>query len=526
MGHHRGGVDADPRVRVDARRSTATDGATADAARARRITPGIATPLPVVLSSAAPYSDEFCGSAGAGRAVHRQDRGLRPRGNDVARVLQGLQRPAGRRRRDDPLQPDAAGHRDRQPLPAGRASGRRHRRSSPSWRPTPASRRRSPRARRSQGQGDVMAAFSSRGPGTQFLKPDVTAPGVQILAGDSPTPDAPRARARPGTTSRPSPARRCRRPTWPARRCCSKALHPDWTPAAIKSALETTATTSVVKEDLTTPADPFDMGGGRIDLTKAGADGAVVRGVGPALRRHGGVADRGGEPEPAVGRRADDAGHGDGEAHGDQRERPRRCSTSRRPPPRRAPRSGSRPGSSWCGRGRPPTSTSRSRPPSATDAAAVLRPGRAGAAVQHGARSSTCRWRSWPSRAACRSRSRAIPRRSPAGESSTCAVTVDQQHVQRRRRRTGHTSVDRHLRITGADGATVDGGQRRPGTVTLGKKVDGDPQPVAGDSPAAGEYLPLAGFGVRADGGRRRDDRQLQRAGVRVPRHRRTPASA
>ena len=35
-----------------------------------------------------------------------------------------------------------------------------------------------------------MAAFSSRGPGTQFLKPDVTAPGVQILAGDSPTPDA------------------------------------------------------------------------------------------------------------------------------------------------------------------------------------------------------------------------------------------------------------------------------------------------------------------------------------------------
>ena len=32
----------------------------------------------------------------------------------------------------------------------------------------------------------------------------------------------------------------------------------------------TTATTSVVKEDLTTPADPFDMGAGRVDLTKAG----------------------------------------------------------------------------------------------------------------------------------------------------------------------------------------------------------------------------------------------------------------
>jgi hypothetical protein len=41
------------------------------------------------------------------------------------------------------------------------------------------------------GQGDVMAAFSSRGPGGQFLKPDVTAPGVQILAGDTPVVEDP-----------------------------------------------------------------------------------------------------------------------------------------------------------------------------------------------------------------------------------------------------------------------------------------------------------------------------------------------
>ena len=39
---------------------------------------------------------------------------------------------------------------------------------------------------KAEGQGDVMAAFSSRGPAGQFIKPDVTAPGVQILAGQTP----------------------------------------------------------------------------------------------------------------------------------------------------------------------------------------------------------------------------------------------------------------------------------------------------------------------------------------------------
>ena len=43
---------------------------------------------------------------------------------------------------------------------------------------------------------------------------------------------------------------------------------PDWTPGQIKSALMTTATTDVVKEDLVTPADPFDFGAGRVDLNR------------------------------------------------------------------------------------------------------------------------------------------------------------------------------------------------------------------------------------------------------------------
>ena len=52
------------------------------------------------------------------------------------------------------------------------------------------------------------------------------------------------------------------------------ALHPSWTPGQIKSALETTAKTAgVTKSDGPTPADPFDVGGGRVDLTKAGDPG-------------------------------------------------------------------------------------------------------------------------------------------------------------------------------------------------------------------------------------------------------------
>jgi uncharacterized repeat protein (TIGR01451 family) len=47
------------------------------------------------------------------------------------------------------------------------------------------------------------------------------------------------------------------------------ALHPDWTPGQVKSALMTTATTRVTKEE-GTAATPFDMGAGRIDLRRAG----------------------------------------------------------------------------------------------------------------------------------------------------------------------------------------------------------------------------------------------------------------
>ncbi|MBK5332267.1 MAG: S8 family serine peptidase [Ilumatobacteraceae bacterium] len=123
---------------------------------------------------------------------------------------------------------------------------------------------------KADGQGDVMAAFSSRGPAGQFLKPDITAPGVQILAGNTPMPDEV-AGGPPGQYYQAIAGTSMSSPHIAGSALLMKALHPDWSPGAIKSALMTTATTDVVKEDLVTPADPFDFGAGRVDLTQAGS---------------------------------------------------------------------------------------------------------------------------------------------------------------------------------------------------------------------------------------------------------------
>lgn len=125
------------------------------------------------------------------------------------------------------------------------------------------------------GEGDVMASFSSRGPGGDFLKPDVTAPGVEILAGNTPTPDA-TTNGPPGEYYQAIAGTSMSSPHVAGSAALLFAVHPDWTPGQVKSALMTTATTDVVKEDTVTPADPFDFGAGRIDLTKAGDPGLVI----------------------------------------------------------------------------------------------------------------------------------------------------------------------------------------------------------------------------------------------------------
>lgn len=130
-----------------------------------------------------------------------------------------------------------------------------------------------------QDQGDVMAAFSSRGGPGQTLgisKPDITAPGVQILAGHTPLP-ATVVGGLPGELFRANEGTSMSSPHIAGAGALLRALHPDWTPGQIKSALMLTALTDgVVKEDGVTPADPFDFGSGRVDLTKAGSAGLTM----------------------------------------------------------------------------------------------------------------------------------------------------------------------------------------------------------------------------------------------------------
>ena len=118
------------------------------------------------------------------------------------------------------------------------------------------------------GQGDVMAAFSSRGPGGLVIKPDITAPGVQILAGHTPTPGT-ITEGPPGEFYQAIAGTSMSAPHVAGAAVLVASVHPDWTPGQIKSAMMTTAMTGVVKEDLTTDADAFDMGGGRLNVNRS-----------------------------------------------------------------------------------------------------------------------------------------------------------------------------------------------------------------------------------------------------------------
>ncbi|MFV0460946.1 MAG: S8 family serine peptidase [Actinomycetales bacterium] len=118
------------------------------------------------------------------------------------------------------------------------------------------------------GHADVMASFSSRGPLGPVIKPDITAPGVQILAAMTPTPDEV-VGGPPGQYYQAIAGTSMSAPHVAGAALLIRALHPDWTPGQIKSAMMTQAVGGVLKEDEVTPADPFDQGAGRLDVARA-----------------------------------------------------------------------------------------------------------------------------------------------------------------------------------------------------------------------------------------------------------------
>lgn len=131
----------------------------------------------------------------------------------------------------------------------------------------------------------VVAAFSSRGPNSitpEILKPDLIAPGVNILAGWS---------GSVGPTGLATDDRRvefniisgtsmsC--PHVSGLAALVKGAHPDWSPAAIRSALMTTAYIVYKNgnsiQDIATgkPSTPFDHGAGHVDPLAALNPGLV-----------------------------------------------------------------------------------------------------------------------------------------------------------------------------------------------------------------------------------------------------------
>ncbi|ONK71727.1 uncharacterized protein A4U43_C04F11740 [Asparagus officinalis] len=122
-----------------------------------------------------------------------------------------------------------------------------------------------------------LAAFSSRGPSAAFpglIKPDIAAPGSNILA------------AGPGGYFFDTgTSMAC--PHVAGIAALLKSLHPDWSPAAIKSALVTTASTGdaygepiAAESSPRKLADPFDFGGGHVN-PNAAADPGLVYDINP-----------------------------------------------------------------------------------------------------------------------------------------------------------------------------------------------------------------------------------------------------
>jgi len=122
-------------------------------------------------------------------------------------------------------------------------------------------------------RGDVVADFSSRGPlansGQYLVKPNITAPGVDILASYAAAAGGANSTALENGTSMSSP-----HTTGSA--ALLRAVHPDWTPTEVRSALNMTAKLDGLIRADGSGVNVWDLGSGRVDLTHAALAGLVL----------------------------------------------------------------------------------------------------------------------------------------------------------------------------------------------------------------------------------------------------------
>ncbi|XP_042466360.1 subtilisin-like protease [Zingiber officinale] len=115
----------------------------------------------------------------------------------------------------------------------------------------------------------VVAYFSSRGPSRttpRILKPDISAPGLNIFAASISSSDAPEYAIKSGTSMST--------PHLSGVVALLKVTHPTWSPAAIKSAIVTTANTDM-SDELLEPALYFAKGAGHVNPNKAVDPGLI-----------------------------------------------------------------------------------------------------------------------------------------------------------------------------------------------------------------------------------------------------------
>ena len=129
-------------------------------------------------------------------------------------------------------------------------------------------------------KADELAPFTLLGPAQyDFIKPDLQAPGMHILAAtsnDGSATGAARVAMMDGTSMATAHLT--------GSGALLAGLHPDWTPLEIKSALMMTAKeTGLTKADGVTPSDYFDRGSGRVQEYLAGKAGLVLDETGDHL---------------------------------------------------------------------------------------------------------------------------------------------------------------------------------------------------------------------------------------------------